>query len=532
MARSAAVPFSLPAKAMAPSTSSTWRADKSRTGSPRESAARRWTSFSRDHVLVEIMAQPFIEPCASGVIKAEPCPRPGPVPILWCRRMLLAACIIASAMVFIDGSALTVALPKLRAYFGADLASVQWVLNGYVLALASLTLVGGALADVYGRARVLWISCLAFGAASIACALAPSVSWLIFVRIVQGIAAAILAPTSLAFIGAIYPDAERNRAIAVWASASALTTAGGPIVGGWLTETLGWQWVFAINPPLALIAAGLVIAFAPADRARPRQFDFFGATILAVALGALAWALSQIGANACANAATPCWRHAVFVAVILGLAVAAAAGYALWEGVSKQPMTPPRLLANRGFVGLNAATLLIYTGLGIMFFLLPFDLIDRRGLSPTDAGLAFLPFTLAMGLLSRTFCAAADSIGARTMLIIGSSGATVAYVAMALGKTASLGFGVIGPMAVLGISFAVLVAPLTAAVLASLAPADSGLASGINNSVSRIAQLAGIAVAAGVSSFSFGYEARLATAAFLTAVAVLTIAAKVQPAAS
>ena len=475
------------------------------------------------------MAQPFVEPCASGVIKASPCPPPGPVPNLGRRRMLLAACIIASAMVFIDGSALTVALPNLRAYFGADLASVQWILNGYVLALASLTLIGGALADVYGRARVLWISCLAFGIASVACAMAPSASWLIFVRIAQGIAAAILTPTSLAFIGAIYPDDERNRAIAVWASASALTTAAGPIVGGWLTEALGWQWVFAINPPLALIAAGLVIAFAPADRPQHRQFDFVGAMIIAFGLGALAWALSQTGRNACTETATLCWPRGVSIAVGLGLAVAATAGYAFWEGVSKHPMTPPRLIGNNVFVALNAATLLIYTGLAIMFFLLPFDLIDRRGLSPTDAGFAFLPFTLGVGLLSRIFGTVADSLGARTMLIAGASGAAVAYIAMGLGKTAPLGFGVIGPMAVLGISFAVLVAPLTAAVMSSLGQADSGLASGINNSVSRIAQLAGIAIAAGVSSYSLGYQVGLAMAAVVTAMAVLTIAVRVPP---
>jgi len=478
------------------------------------------------------MAQPFVEPCADGVIRAAPCPPPGPVPNPGRRRVLLAACIIASAMVFIDGSALTVALPNLRAYFGADLASVQWVLNGYVLALASLTLVGGALADVYGRARVLWMSCLAFGMASVACALAPSVSWLIFLRIAQGIAAAILTPTSLAFIGAIYPDDERNRAIAVWASASALTTAAGPIVGGWLTEALGWQWVFAINPPLALIVAGLVIAFAPAERPQQRRFDFVGATILACGLGALAWALSQIGPNACPDAAAPCWLHGVAVVVVLGLAIAATAGYAFWEGVSKHPMTPPRLIANNVFVGLNVATLLIYTGLAIMFFLLPFDLIDRRGLSPTDAGFVFLPFTLGVGLFSRVFGAAADSVGARTMLMAGSSGAAVAYIAMGFGKTAPLGFGVIGPMAILGISFAVLIAPLTAAVMSSLGQADSGLASGVNNSVSRVAQLAGIAIAAGVSSYSFGYQVGLAMAAVVTAMAVLTIAVRVPRTAS
>ena len=201
------------------------------------------------------MAQPFVEPCDSGVIAAEPCPRLlGREIAPRRRRMVLAACVLASSMAFIDGSALTVALPKLRAYFGADLASVQWVLNGYVLALAALTLIGGALADVYGKARMLAVGCIGFGLASAACVVAPSIDWLIALRVVQGVSAAIVTPASLALIGATYPKEERNRAIGVWAAASALTTAGGPVLGGWLTESFGWQWVFAINPPLALAA--------------------------------------------------------------------------------------------------------------------------------------------------------------------------------------------------------------------------------------------------------------------------------------
>src|SRR3546814_7154326 len=158
--------------------------------------------------------------------------------------MVLAACVLASSMAFIDGSALTVALPRLRADFGADLASVQWVLNGYVLALASLTLIGGALADIYGKARVLWVGCVLFGLASAACGLAPSPDWLIAARVVQGTAAAIVTPASLALIGATYPSPARNRAIGLWAAASALTPARGPVLGGWLTETFCGPPVF------------------------------------------------------------------------------------------------------------------------------------------------------------------------------------------------------------------------------------------------------------------------------------------------
>jgi MFS family permease len=196
------------------------------------------------------MAQPIVEPCSRGLITAQPCPRElGRETSPRQRSMVLAGCVLASSMAFIDGSALTVALPKLRAALGADLASVQWVLNGYMLALASLTLVGGALADAHGKARMLSIGCILFGAASIGCALAPSAGWLVAARVLQGVAAALLTPASLALIGATYPKDERNRVIAVWAAASALTTAAGPVLGGWLTETFGWQAVFWVNPP-------------------------------------------------------------------------------------------------------------------------------------------------------------------------------------------------------------------------------------------------------------------------------------------
>jgi EmrB/QacA subfamily drug resistance transporter len=465
------------------------------------------------------MAQPFVEPCDRGVIAAQPCPRElGREIAPQRRRMVLAACVLASSMAFIDGSALTVALPKLRAYFGADFASVQWVLNGYILALGALTLIGGALADHYGKARMLVVGCLGFGLASAACAAASSLDWLIACRVAQGISAAILTPSSLALIGATYPKEERNRAIGVWAGASALTTAGGPVLGGWLTENFGWQWVFAINPPLALIAVALLIAYAPPDQHSQRRFDLVGAAILAGALGAIAWSLSQIGPD------KPGAPSVMPMAVVAALGIAALAGYALWERASTHPMTPPRLAGNRAFVGLNVATLLIYAALAIMFFLLPFDLVDQRRLSPTDAGLVFLPFTLGVGFLSQPFGAMADKIGARTMLIAGPLGAALALLLLALGETASLALGVVAPMALLGLSFAVLVAPLTASVMSSVVDADQGLAAGINNAVSRVAQLAGVAVSADIAAYAFGYRVGLIAAAVLAAAGAMAIA--------
>ncbi|WLA49689.1 MULTISPECIES: MFS transporter [Bradyrhizobium] len=427
--------------------------------------------------------------------------------------MVLTACVLASSMAFIDGTALPVALPILRADFGADLASVQWVLNGYMLALASLTLIGGALADVYGKARMLGLGCVLFGVTSAACALAPSPTWLIAARIAQGAAAAIVTPASLALIGATYPRAERNRAIGLWAAASALTTAGGPVLGGWLTETFGWPSVFWINPPLALAAVGVLLVFAPKDGRIQRRFDLIGAAILAAAIGALTWALSQIGSAEALDATSTPAQPVTVLMIVAWLGIVGLAVYAFWERRSEHPMTPPRLLENRAFLGLNVATLMIYAAVSIMFFVLPFDLVDRRALSSTDAGLAFLPFTLGVGLMSNVFGRLADKIGARAMLIAGPAGAALAYVWMALGRAESLMLGVIGPVTLLGLSFAVLVAPLTASVLSSVNQADEGLASGINNAASRIAQLAGVAFAAGVAPFASGYEVGLAVAA-------------------
>jgi EmrB/QacA subfamily drug resistance transporter len=471
------------------------------------------------------VAQPFAEPCSRGVIAAEPCPReqgreiaPGR------RRIVLTACIVASSMAFIDGSVLTVALPRLREDFGADFVSVQWVLNGYVLALASLTLIGGALADVYGRARMLAVGCILFGLASAACALAPSVSLLIAARVAQGIAAAIVTPASLALIGAVYPREERNQAIGVWAAASALTTAGGPILGGWLTENFGWPLVFWINPPLALLTVALLLGFAPVDRREKRPFDLIGAAILAISLGVLAWALSRIAPNEMTGASE---IAALPIAVTIIAALGGFAAYAVWERRSDRAMTPPRLWRNRAFVGLNLATVLIYAGLSLMFFLLPFDLIERRGLSATEAGLALLPFTLGVGLLSSAFGALADKVGARAMLVAGPLAAALAYLWMALTTQFSLPLAVLLPMTLLGLAFAVLVTPLTATVMSSVEEKDEGLASGVNNTASRVAQLAGIALAAGLASFVSGYRIAFLLAAVLSAAGAMTAAATV-----
>jgi MFS family permease len=310
----------------------------------------------------------------------------------------------------------------------------------------------------------------------------------------------------------------------VWAAASALTSAAGPVVGGWLTGRFGWPAAFWINPPLAIVAVGLLWLSAPPDRIEPRRFDFVGATLIALSLGGPTLGLTQIGHSEPPAIGAFGLVTGALAAGAPGLA--GLGGYVAWERVSAHPMTPPRLAQNRAFVGLNAATLLIYAGLAIMFFLLPFEL-DRRGLSPASVGLAFLPFSLGVGLLSRFFGGLADSFGARRMLVAGAVGASVAYTWMALGHGAALIPGVIAPQALLGISFAVLVAPLTASVLSSVTSSDEGLASGINNAVSRVAQLAGVAIAAGVGTLSSGWQWGLFAAAALSAVGGLVTALEV-----
>ncbi len=458
------------------------------------------------------MPQPFRPPCQEGLIRAEP-RAVGREIAPFRRRMVLAACILASSMAFIDGSALTVALPALRQTLGADLGALNWVLNVYVLALASLTLIGGALADAYGKGAMLALGCALFGVASAWCALAPDIGVLIAARALQGVAAAILTPSSLALIGAVYPDDQRGGAIGVWAAASAITTAGGPLLGGWLVEQFGWQAVFWINPPLALAAAALTLSFAPPAPRTHRRFDFVGAALLAGGLGALAYGLSALGQAAIgADAASTLIAAPVLLA-----------GFLLFEARTRDPMMPLSIFRNHTFSALNAATLLVYAALALMFFLAPFHLSDVYRLAPIEVGAVFLPFTLGVGVLSRFFGAYADRRGARPLLIAGPLVAGAAFAWMALASAWGLEAGMIAPMALLGLGFAIWVAPLTASVIASLGKAQEGLASGVNNAVSRVAQLVGVAAAAALGASLSGFVAGMWLAAALAGLGAATL---------
>lgn len=434
------------------------------------------------------------------------------------RPFVLAATILGSSMAFIDGSALTVALPALRADFDAGFAEVQWVVNAYVLSLAAFALIGGSLADRIGRRAVFNAGCAVFAFASLACALAPSLGLLTVARFAQGIGAALLTPASLALLSSVYPKAERGAAIGAWAAASAITAAGGPVLGGWLTERFGWPSIFFLNLPLAVVAVALALRYAPDARAVEtvkRSLDWTGAALAAAGFGLAAFGLVALGEGRGTGGPSP--------ALLLGAGVAMLALFALWETRTEAPMTPPALFASAAFSGLNLATLLMYAALSVMFFLLPFDLIERRGYTATEAGLALLPFSLLVGILSRWIGGLADRAGPRGPLTLGAIASTTGYGLIAFAP-ADGGYwtSVFPGMAALGLGFAIVVAPLTSAVLSVVDEEEQGTASGVNNTASRVAQLLGVA---GAAALAAGLQAPMPVAMALCAALTLAAAA-------
>ena len=472
------------------------------------------------------MAQPYSPPCLGTSIRVEPCPEEaGRLPRVSVQTRGLVACILASSMAFIDGSALTVALPALKADLNGNVMAVQWVLNGYVLALAALTMIGGSLVDTFGRSRMLIWGCIGFALASAACALAPGAVSLIISRVAQGAAAALVTPASLALIGELFAKSERSKAIGVWAAASALTTAGGPILGGWLVEVFSWRAVFWINLPIAAVTIALLMTLNKPEVRTRRQFDIAGSILLALSLLVFALAMSFIAPLEGETTSTEPDQASALTPLLFAAAAALFAGFWLWQQRTDHPLLPGYVFRDRTFTGLNLATIALYAGLSIMFFLLPFELIERRGLSPTESGMVFLPFTLCVGFLSRSFGAMADRLGIKPMLMAGSAITAIGFAWFAIDQGAGLWRSVIVPMTICGLGFAALVAPLTAGVLANVEDKDEGLASGINNTASRIAQMIGVALAAVFATSVAGYMIGLWLAAALSLLGAIIIAA-------
>jgi EmrB/QacA subfamily drug resistance transporter len=403
------------------------------------------------------------------------------------QRLTLLAAILGSGVVTIDGSIVNVALPAIERDLGGGLPAQQWVSNAYLLALASLILIGGSLGDIYGERRVFSVGVAAFGVLSLACALAPTIETLIAARALQGAAGALVTPSSLAIIVAAFPPSQRGAAIGSWTAWGGIAAIIGPLAGGWIVDQLSWRWIFALNVPLVVVTVTLILAAVPPAGARARRrVDLVGAALCVVGLGGVVFALIEQPRYG--------WGSPAIV-VPLALGIVAFAGFIVHERRTKEPMLDLELFTHRNFAVGNLETFAMYAGLAILFFFLVIFLQQVAGYTALESGLATVPVTIVLFALSRRFGALADRYGPRFFM---GAGPLIAAAGILLllrtGLQTSYLTEVLPAMLVFALGLALTVAPLVATVLADADERDAGIASAINNAVARVAGLIGVSV--------------------------------------
>jgi EmrB/QacA subfamily drug resistance transporter len=422
-------------------------------------------------------------------------------------RWVLLATVLGSALAFIDATVVNIALPSIGTDLGAGAAGLQWTVNGYTLSLAALILLGGTLGDRFGRRRIFVVGVGWFAGASLLCGLAPNVETLIAARVLQGVGGALLTPGALAILEASFHPQDRARAIGAWSGLGGIGGALGPFLGGWLVQVASWRLVFLINVPLAAIVAAVALRHVPETRnpGAARRLDVVGVLTGATGLAGLTYGFTAWPAL---GPTSP----AVLAALGIGVAGLLAFGFAEWRATD--PMLPLEVFASRTFTAANLVTFAVYAALGGVFFLVALDLQVVAGFAPLAAGMAMLPVTLMMLLLSARAGALAERIGPRIPMTLGPIVCAGALLLFArVGAHASYLRSVLPAVVLLGLGLSLTVAPLTATALGALDDRHAGVASGVNNAVARTAGLLAVAVlplAAGLGTGSLTDAAALA----------------------